>query len=103
VDARKTEGRLPIGTIAIDSIFTPVIKVNYTIEDMRVGDRTDYNRLHLEVTTNGAISPSSALHKASSILKDHFEKVGVVEVKEFDAPKAEGAAKKKAPAKKKEK
>jgi len=57
----------------------------------------------LEVTTNGTVSPSSAVHKASSILKDHFEKVGVVEVKEFDAPKAEGAAKKKAPAKKKEK
>ncbi len=69
VDARKSEGRLPIGTIAIDSIFTPVIKVNYTIEDMRVGDRTDYNRLRLEVTTNGTISPSSAVHKAS----DHLE------------------------------
>jgi DNA-directed RNA polymerase subunit alpha len=103
VDARKSEGRLPIGTIAIDSIFTPVIKVNYTIEDMRVGDRTDYNRLRLEITTNGTISPSSALHKASSILKDHFEKVGVVEVKEFDAVKGEGGAKKKAASKKKEK
>jgi len=102
VDARKSEGRLPIGTIAIDSIFTPVLKVNYTIEDMRVGDRTDYNRLRLEVSTNGTVSPSSAVHKASSILKDHFEKVGVVEVKEFDAPKAEGETKKKA-AKKKEK
>ncbi len=55
---------------------------------MRVGDRTDYNRLHLEVSTNGTVSPSSAVHKASMILKDHFEKVGVVEVKEFDAPKA---------------
>jgi DNA-directed RNA polymerase alpha subunit len=54
----------------------------------------------LEVTTNGTISPSSALHKASSILKDHFEKVGVVAVQEFDAPKAEGAAKKKAAKKK---
>ncbi len=103
VDARKSEGRLPIGTIAIDSIFTPVIKVNYTIEDMRVGDRTDYNRLHLEITTNGTISPSSALHKASKILQDHFEKVGVVEVKEFEAPKSEGAAKKKTAIKKKEK
>ena len=92
VDARKSEGRLPIGTIAIDSIFTPVLKVNYTIEDMRVGDRTDYNRLRLEVSTNGTISPSSAVHKASSILRDHFEKVGVVEVKEFDAPKSEGGS-----------
>ncbi len=101
VDARKPEGRLPIGTIAVDAIFTPVIKVNYTIEDMRVGDRTDYNRLRLEVTTNGTVSPSSALHKASSILKDHFEKVGAVEVKEFEAPKEEGGTKKKATTKKK--
>lgn len=98
-ESRRTEGRLPIGTIAIDAIFTPVIRVNYTVEDMRVGDRTDYNRLRLEIGTNGTISPSSALHKASVILKDHFEKVGVVEVKEFEAPKAE--AKKKAAAKKK--
>lgn len=100
-ESRKSEGRLPIGTIAIDAIFTPVIKVNYTIEDMRVGDRTDYNRLRLEVTTNGTISPSSALHKSANILKDHFDKVGVVEVKEFDAPKSEGGAKKKSAAKKK--
>ncbi len=100
VESRKSEGRLPIGTIAIDAIFTPVIKVNYTIEDMRVGDRTDYNRLRLEVTTNGTISPSAALHKASNILKDHFEKVTAVEVKEFDAPKADGEAKKKAAKKK---
>jgi DNA-directed RNA polymerase subunit alpha len=102
VEARKTEGRLPIGTIAVDSIFTPVEKVNYTIEDMRVGDRTDYNRLRLEITTDGTISPSSALHKASNILKDHFEKVSGLEVKEFDAPKAESAAKPKKRAAKKE-
>ena len=100
VEMRKTEGRLPIGTIAIDAIFTPVQRVNYTIEDMRVGDRTDYNRLHLEITTDGTISPSAALHKSSNILKDHFEKMAAVEVKEFDAPKAEGEAKKKSRAKK---
>src|SRR5277367_1285097 len=52
-EMRKTEGRLPIGVIAIDATFTPVTRVNYTIEDMRVGDRTDYNRLRLEVTTDG--------------------------------------------------
>jgi DNA-directed RNA polymerase subunit alpha len=100
VEARKTEGRLPIGTIAVDAIFTPVEKVNYTIDDMRVGDRTDYNRLHLEITTDGTVSPSSALHKASNILKDHFEKVSAVEVKEFEAPKAEAAPKKKKASKK---
>ncbi len=88
VESRKTEGRLAIGTIAVDAIFTPVTRVNYTVEDMRVGDRTDFNRLRLEITTDGTISPSSALHKSASILKDHFEKVGTVEVQEFDAPKA---------------
>lgn len=86
-EARKVDGRLPIGVIAIDAIFTPVTRVNYTIEDMRVGDRTDYNRLRLEVTTDGTVSPSAALHKATNILKDHFEKVGMVEVKEFEAEK----------------
>jgi DNA-directed RNA polymerase subunit alpha len=104
-EMRKVEGRLPIGVIAIDAIFTPVTRVNYTVEDMRVGDRTDYNRLRLEITTDGTISPSSALHKASNILKDHFEKVSAVEVKEFEAPAgsaSEGGTKKKATKKKKE-
>jgi DNA-directed RNA polymerase subunit alpha len=103
VESRKSEGRLPIGVIAVDAIFTPVTRVNYEVEDMRVGDRTDYNRLRLEITTDGTVSPSSALHKAASILKDHFEKVGAVEVKEFDSPKATGGAapKKRAPRAKK--
>jgi DNA-directed RNA polymerase subunit alpha len=91
-EARKTEGRLPIGTVALDAIFTPVQRVNYVIEDMRVGDRTDYNRLRIEIGTDGTISPSSALHKAANILKDHFEKVLAVEVKEFELPKADGGA-----------
>lgn len=92
VEARKAEGRLPIGTIAIDAIFTPVLRVNYEVEDMRVGDRTDYNRLRLTIETDGTISPSSALHKSSNILKDHFEKVGAVEVKEFEMEKSGKAA-----------
>ena len=100
-EARKSDGRLPIGVIAIDAIFTPVTRVNYTVEDMRVGDRTDYNRLRVEVTTDGTISPSSALHKASNILKDHFEKVSAVEVKEFEIA-AESEGKKKTTRKKKE-
>lgn len=86
VESRKEE-RLNIGTIAIDAIFTPVLKVNYTIEDMRVGERTDYNRLRLEIETDGTISPSSALHKSANILKDHFEKISAVAVQEFEAPK----------------
>ncbi len=103
VEARK-EGRLPIGTIAIDALFTPVRRVNYEIEDMRVGERTDYNRLRVEVETDGTISPSAALHKAANILKDHFDKVSAVEVKGFEEEKpAAEAPKKKARAKKAEK
>jgi len=104
VEARKSEGRLAIGTIAVDAIFTPVTRVNYTVEDMRVGDRTDFNRLRLEIETDGTISPSSALHKSANILKDHFEKVAAVAVAEFETEKKEKPAepKKKARAKKAE-
>ena len=103
-EARKTEGRLPIGVIAIDATFTPVTRVNYTVEDMRVGDRTDYNRLRIEIATDGTVSPSSALHKASNVLKDHFEKVSMVDVKEFEVAKGgdEEAPKKRVVKKKKE-
>jgi DNA-directed RNA polymerase subunit alpha len=94
VESRKSEGRLAIGTIAIDAIFTPVERVNYTVEDMRVGDRTDYHRLRMEIKTDGTISPSSALHKAANILKDHFEKVAAVTVAEFESAKAAPAEKK---------
>lgn len=83
VEARKIE-KLPIKTIALDAIFTPIVKVNFNIENMRVGDRTDYNRLKLIIETDGSISPSSALHKACNILKDHFEKIGAIEIKETE-------------------
>jgi DNA-directed RNA polymerase subunit alpha len=83
VEAQKSE-KLPIGTIALDAAFSPVIKANFSVENMRVGDRTDYNRLIISITTDGSITPSAALHKASNILKDHFEKVAQVEVKEAE-------------------
>jgi DNA-directed RNA polymerase subunit alpha len=79
VESRKAE-KLPIGTVGLDAFFSPVVAVNYTVENMRVGDRTDYNRLKLTVQTDGTITPSSALHKASNILRDHFEKVSSIEV-----------------------
>ncbi|MGC9611233.1 MAG: DNA-directed RNA polymerase subunit alpha [Minisyncoccia bacterium] len=78
-EARRME-RLSVGTIVLDAIFSPVMRVAFHSEDMRVGDRTDYNRLKLEIETDGSISPSEALHKASNILKDHFEKVAAIEV-----------------------
>jgi len=79
IDSRKAE-KLPIGVIALDAIFTPVSKVNFTVENMRVGDRTDYNRLKLDIETDGSVSPSAALRKASKILQDHFMKMADVEV-----------------------
>lgn len=63
----------PIGTIPVDSIFSPVKKVNFLIENTRVGQRTDYDKLVLEIFTNGAISPKDALLYASNILQRHLD------------------------------
>jgi len=64
---------LPIGVIPIDSIFTPVKKVNFYVENTRVGQRTDYDKIILEIWTNGAISPKDALLYASNILQRHLD------------------------------
>jgi len=61
-----------IGVIPVDSVFCPVRKVNYRVEDTRVGQRTDYDRLVFEIETNGAITPEEALGFASKIVKDHL-------------------------------
>ena len=63
----------PIGVIAIDSIFSPVTRVKYAVEATRVGQRTDYDKLVLEIWTDGRINPEDALVQASSILRRHFE------------------------------
>ena len=62
----------PIGVIAIDSIYSPVLKVNYTVENTRVGQITDYDKLTLEVWTNGTISAKEAVSLGAKILCDHF-------------------------------
>lgn len=74
VSERKFE-RLPVGAIMIDAIFSPIVKVNFSVENMRVGERTDYNRLKMEIETDGSITPTQALRKSAVILKDHFEKI----------------------------
>ena len=61
-----------IGVIPVDSVYTPVKKVNYTVENTRVGDATDYDKLTLEVWTNGTISARDAVSLGSRILVDHF-------------------------------
>lgn len=62
-----------IGMIPIDAIFTPITKVNFFVENTRVGQRTDYDKLILEIFTNGAISPKDALLYASNILQRHLD------------------------------
>ena len=61
-----------VGVIALDAIFTPIRRVNYVIENMRVGKRTDFERIKLEVATDGSISPKEAFAKAITILIDQF-------------------------------
>lgn len=61
----------PIGLIPIDSVFTPIRNVSYKVENTRVGQRTDYEKLILEVTTDGSVTPDDALTFAGKILRDH--------------------------------
>ena len=61
----------PLGTIVLDSVFSPVVKVRYDVEATRVGQRTDYDRLNMEIWTDGSISPEDAVAHAAKILKDH--------------------------------
>jgi len=63
----------PIGTIPIDAVFNPIRKVNYYVENTRVGHRTDYERLILELETDGSVTPDDALTFAGKILKDHID------------------------------
>jgi DNA-directed RNA polymerase subunit alpha len=63
----------PVGTIFLDSMFSPVQKVNFEVENTRVGQRTDYDRLILEIWTDGSLTPEDALCYASKILKDHLQ------------------------------
>ena len=63
----------PIGTIPVDAVYTPIRKVNWTVEPWRVEQKTDYEKLNLEIVTDGSISPNVALQEAASILIYHFK------------------------------
>jgi DNA-directed RNA polymerase subunit alpha len=69
---RNNDEDLPVGYIPIDSVHSPVRKVNYSVESARLGQMTDYDKLTIEVWTNGAISPADAIGQASKLLKDHM-------------------------------
>lgn len=66
------ENNETVGVIAVDSIFSPVKKINFKVEDTRVGQRTDYDKLVLEIWTDGSITPDDALAQAAKIIKDHM-------------------------------
>ncbi len=72
----------PIGVIPVDSVFSGVRKANYAVEDTRVGQRTDYNRLIVEIWTNGVITPGEALDKAAQILRKYLSKFVTTEEEE---------------------
>ncbi|MDR2513962.1 MAG: DNA-directed RNA polymerase subunit alpha [Christensenellaceae bacterium] len=73
VSAEKNKSpHMPIGVLPVDSIFTPIRKVNYAIENTRVGQITDYDRLTLEVWTDGSIKPDEATSQAAKILSEHL-------------------------------
>jgi DNA-directed RNA polymerase subunit alpha len=79
-----------IGVIAIDAIYTPIRRVNYEVENMRVGKRTDYNKITLEVVTDGSITPEEAFKKATDILVQQFSVLGGIErAEEIQAEKIE--------------
>ncbi len=69
---RNKSPTMPIGTIPIDALFSPIRKVNYTVQNARVGQQTDYDKLVLEVWTNGAVRPGDAVAFAAKILKEQL-------------------------------
>ena len=91
----RQKEKLGVGKIAIDGIFTPIKNVNFTVENIRVGQRTDYNKVLLDVETDGSINPEEALKRAAQILVEHFNVVTNIDVPKEDT-QAETKTKKKA-------
>lgn len=91
VESRQAEKSM-VGEILLDANFSPVERVSYRVENMRVGDRTDFNRVCLTIETNGVITPEEALIQSCKLLKDHFDLIG----QSFQPEKPKATAKKKA-------
>ena len=76
--------RVEIGMIHLDALFTPIKRVNYEVENMRVGDRTDYNRLRFFIETDGSVSPREALEKSIDIMINHLRAIRGFQNEELD-------------------
>lgn len=96
-DIRKKE-KMPVGRIAIDAIFTPIKEVNFAVENMRVGDRTDYNRLTVRIETDGTLMPDEALAYAANILVKQFSAAVPQELREHESAPATASLLKEPPA-----
>jgi DNA-directed RNA polymerase subunit alpha len=83
--AERTDDEEPIGTIRLDAVYSPIKKVNFTVTNARVGQRTDYDRLALEIWTDGSISPRDALTYAARVARDQMTIFAGVE-EEAEAP-----------------
>ncbi len=87
--------KVEIGTIALDGVFTPIRRVNYEVENMRIGNRTDFNRLKIFIETNGTVSPKEALEKSIEIMISQlkaivgFKEEEKIEIEEKDTEKRE--------------
>ncbi len=98
VEQRK-QGKLPIGHIAVDALFSPIKRVSYEVENMRVGDRTDFNKLKLDIETDNSITPEQAFNRAAKVLVNHFNIF--TEKEEAKPAKSKKSPRKKSPSKKK--
>ncbi len=90
-EAHKKD-RVEIGEIAVDAIFSPIRRVNYEVENMRVGDRTDFNRLRLSIETDGTISPRQALEQSIEIMITQLKSVVGFREEEIESETASAVA-----------
>ena len=79
---QRQKDKLAIGIIAVDAIFSPVKLVNFSVENVRVGQRIDFNKITMEVETDGSIEPEQAIKNAAEILIDHFKILSEITVLE---------------------
>ncbi|MBZ0289461.1 MAG: DNA-directed RNA polymerase subunit alpha, partial [Anaerolineae bacterium] len=88
----EDRGRLPIGELPVDAIFSPIRRVNFDVERARVGQRTNYDKLVVEIWTDGTIRPEDALSQAAQTLMKHLQVIGGVQpIDLFDTGKDEPA------------
>jgi DNA-directed RNA polymerase subunit alpha len=80
----EERGRLPIGELPVDAIFSPIRRVNFDVENTRMGQRTSYDKLIIELWTDGTIRPEDSLRQAAQILSRHLQVIGGVDMMELD-------------------